>query len=280
MKMGATVVAGGREDASLPGLAARAAAHPALAGTSRPQPRRWWILSGIVLVGLIVCASLAAILNSRERALTNAERQLQNLAFVLASQATATFETIDRVQASLVEQIAAAGIHSAQEFEEKFTNIETHLMLKDKHLGLPHVGAFSLVNAEGKIFNFSRSWPVRQIDVSDREFFQVLKADQTRTSFISEPIRKRATGEWIIPLARTIRTVDGKFAGLLLAAVDVAQFEREFQPIVLGEHGSIALLRDNGVLLARYPRIESIVGQTFRAPIHSPGQERFGSGAP
>ena len=276
MKMGATVVAGGQEGALPPGLAARAAAN-VFSGSSRPQPRRWWILSGIVLVGLIVCASAAAILNSRERALTNAERQLQNLAFVLASQATATFETIDRVQASLAEQIAAAGIRSPEEFEQKFTNIETHLMLNDKHLGLPHVGAFSLVNAEGKIFNFSRSWPVRKIDVSDREFFQVLKADETRTSFISEPIRRRATGAWIIPLARTIRTLDGRFAGLLLAAVDIAQFEREFQPIVLGEHGSIAFLRDNGVLLARYPRIESIIGDTFRAATSSLGDADSGT---
>src|SRR4029450_2309032 len=150
-------------------------------------------------------------------------------------------------------------------------------MLKDKHLGLPHVGAFTLVNAQGKIFNFSRSWPVSNISVSDRAFFQIPKADETRTSFISEPISKRATGAWIVPLARTIRTIDGRFAGLLLAAVDLEQFEREFQPIVLGAHGSIALLRDNGVLLARYPRIETIVGQTFHAATGSLGEQQSGT---
>src|ERR1051325_5822224 len=184
MRRGATTVAGAEGDAPLPSLMARAAAQAPLPGASRPHPRRWWMLSGVVLVGLIVCASAAAILNSRERALTTAERQLQNLAFVLASHATTTFEIIDRVHESLAEQIAAAGIRSAEEFEQKFTNIETHLMLKDKHLGLPHVGAFSLVNAKGEIFNFSRAWPVRKIDVSDRQFFQVLKSDPTRPSFI------------------------------------------------------------------------------------------------
>jgi len=254
-----------------------AAARAAAAPTYRPRPRKWWVLSAIVLVGLIVCGSIAAILTSRERALTLAERQLQNLAFVLAAQATTTFEIIDRVQASLAEHIAASGVRSPEEFEEKFSTFETHLMLKDKHLGLPHVGAFTLVNAEGKIFNFSRSWPVRSINVSDRAFFQTLKADETRTSFISEPIRKRANGAWIIPFARTIRTIDGKFAGLLLAAVDLEQFEREFQPIVLGAHGSIALLRDNGTLLARYPHIESTIGQTFHAATGSLGEQQTGT---
>jgi diguanylate cyclase (GGDEF)-like protein len=276
MKLGATAAARADEDAPLPGLAARAAA-PAASGASRPRPRRWWMLSGIVLVGLIACASIAAILASRERALTLAERQLQNLAFVLAAQATATFETIDRVQASLAERIVANGLSSAREFEERFANLETHLMLADKHLGLPHVAAFALVNARGQVFNFSRAWPAPDINVSDRSFFQVFQSDGNRTPFISEPIRNRMNGTWVIQLARPIRTVDGTFAGLLLAAVDLDQFEREFQPIVLGEQGSIAFLRADGVLLARYPRIESLIGHVFRAAIDSIGEQQSGT---
>jgi diguanylate cyclase (GGDEF)-like protein/PAS domain S-box-containing protein len=277
MDMRATPATRADDDPQLPEAELEAAARAALPHAYRPQPRKWWMLSGIVLVGLIVCGSIAAILASRERALTLAERQLQNLALVLAAQATTTFEIIDRVQTSLVEQIVTAGIRSPEEFEQKFSTFETHLMLKDKHLGLPHVGAFTLVNAQGQIFNFSRSWPVSNINVSDRAFFQILKADKTRTSLISEPISKRATGAWIVPLARTIRTLDGKFAGLLLAAVDLKQFEKEFQQILLGEHGSIALLRDNGVVLARYPRIDSIIGQTFHAATGSLGDQQAGT---
>jgi len=263
------------EDSPLPELPA--AAGTALSQIYRPPPRKWWMLSGVVLVGLIVCASIAAVLMSRERALTLAERQLQNLAFVLASQATATFETIDRVQASLAERITAMGLSSPAEFERKFGNIETHMMLADKHLGLPHVSAFALVNAQGKLFNFSRVWPVPEIDVSDLSFFQVLHADRARTSFISEPIRNRVNGAWIIQLARPIRTLDGAFAGLLLAAIDLEQFEREFQPIVLGEYGSIALLRNDGTLLARYPRIESLIGHTFHGALDSLGDQPSGT---
>jgi diguanylate cyclase (GGDEF)-like protein/PAS domain S-box-containing protein len=273
----ATPAARADDDLPLPEAGPQAAAKGGLLHAYRPHPRKWWILSGVVLVGLIACASIAAILTSREQALTMGERQLQNLAFVLAAQANTSFEIIDRVEANLAERIAAAGISSPEEFEQKFANLETHLMLKDKHLGLPHVGAFTLVNAEGKLFNFSRSWPVPDINVSDRSFFQVLRADENRTSFISEPFQKRTTGAWIISLARTVRTGDGKFAGVLLAALDVQQFEREFQPIVLGEHGSIALLRDDGVLLARYPRIESIIGKTFRGALDPLGGRQFGT---
>jgi diguanylate cyclase (GGDEF)-like protein len=277
MHTSALPAAAAEDSPALPDAKAEVVAKAASPHFHRPHPHGWWLISGVALIGLIVCASAAAILNSRERALSLAEQQLQNLAFVLAGHATTTFEIIDRVEANLAERIAAAAITSPQDFEQKFAGHDTHLMLKDRKLGLPHVGAFTLVNAQGKIFNFSRSWPIPDIDVSDRSFFQVLKADRTRTSFISEPIRKRSTGAWIIPLARAIRTRDGEFAGLLLAAVDIAQFEKDFQSIVLGEHGSIALLRDNGVLLARYPRIEANIGQAFRGAIDSLGQEQSGS---
>jgi diguanylate cyclase (GGDEF)-like protein/PAS domain S-box-containing protein len=272
----ATAAAPADED-SPPDLEAQAAAQAASPSTHRPQPRKWWMLSGIVLVGLIACASITAILASRERALTLAEQQLQNLAFVLAAQTNATFETIDRVQASLAERITATGVTSPEEFEERFANLETHLMLADKHLGLPHVSALALVNARGQVFNFSRVWPVPDINVADRSFFQILQAEKTRTSFISEPIRNKLNNAWVIQFARPIRTADGQFAGLLLAALDLQQFEREFQPIVLGERGSIALLRNDGTLLARYPRLESIIGQFFRGGINSLGEQPSGT---
>src|ERR1043166_2788999 len=195
MDMRALPAAGAEDSPTLPDAKGQAAAKVASPHIHRPHPHGWWVLSGVALIGLIVCASAAAILNSRERALSLAEQQLQNLAFVLAGHATTTFEIIDRVEANLAERIAAAAITSPQDFEQKFAGHDTHLMLKDRKLGLPHVGAFTLVNAQGKIFNFSRSWPIPELDVSDRSFFQVLKADRTRTSFISEPIRKRSTGD-------------------------------------------------------------------------------------
>src|SRR5436853_7901020 len=170
MTIRATPAARADDDPPLPEAGPRASAKAALTSVYRPHPRKWWMLSGIVLVSLILCASIAAIVTSRERALTQAEQQLQNLAFVLASQANTSFEIIDRVQASLVEQMAAIAIHSPEEFEEKFANLETHLMLKDKNLGLPHVGAFALVDTHGKLFTFARACPIADINMAARRF--------------------------------------------------------------------------------------------------------------
>jgi diguanylate cyclase (GGDEF)-like protein/PAS domain S-box-containing protein len=233
----------------------------------RPRLIGWWILCGFCLIAIIAVGTAMAILNSRDRALTLAQRELQNMAFVLAARTNSTFEIIERVHTNLIERIHSPGIASSEDFERKFSGFDVHLMLKDKHLGLPEVGTFTLINAQGKLFNFSRTWPVPEINVSDRSFFREIQSDPSRLLSISEPIRNRATNTWVIQLARRVSTVDGRFAGLLLAAIELEQFEKEFQSIVLGESGSISLFRNDGVLLARFPRIESTVGRTFRGAI-------------
>jgi len=148
MGMSALPAAAAEDSPALHDATAEAVAKAASPHFHRPHPHGWWLISGVALIGLIVCASAAAILNSRERAMSLAEQQLQNLAFVLAAHATTTFEIIDRVEANLAERIAAAAITSPQDFEQKFAGHDTHLMLKDRKLGLPHVGAFTLVNAQ------------------------------------------------------------------------------------------------------------------------------------
>lgn len=243
----------------------------------RPQLLRWWILFGTCLIAVIAFGTTVAILGARERAIGLAQRELQNLAFVLAAKANSGFEAIEQVQKNLVARIHSAEIASIEDFESKFSGFDVHAMLKDKRLGLPHVGTFSLINAHGKLFNFSRFWPIPNIDVSDRSFFMDLRSSQTSIVSISEPIKNRATDTWVIQFARKITTVDGRFAGLVLAAIELSQFEKEFQSIILGSGSSISLFRRDGTLLARYPRVESAVGHTFRTALDRLQERENGS---
>jgi diguanylate cyclase (GGDEF)-like protein len=262
----------GAQSVSKPDYDLDAAAVP-----SRSRLIGWSIASAIVLIAIIAIAAGASIFQSYERAIERAERELQNTSFVLAAKIDSTFEVIERVQANVMERIDAARVSSSADFEQRFSGYDTHLMLKDKLLGLSHVGTFTLVNAEGKLFNFSRAYPAPSIDVSDRSFFQELRSDASRGLVISEPIRNRATGTWVVQFARKITAAGGQFAGILMAAVELEQFENEFQRIVLGPHSSISLFREGGVLLARFPRIDSLIGRTFRAGTDKLGSRRHGA---
>jgi diguanylate cyclase (GGDEF)-like protein len=237
------------------------------AAIPRPRSIRWLIFFGVCLIITIALGTALAVFSAKDRALTAAQRELQNMASVLATKANSTFEVIEHVQANLLERMQSSGILSGEDFESKYSSFDVHRLLKDKHLGLPQVGTFTLINTQGKLFNFSRSWPVPDINVADRRFFRELQSDPSRHLAISEPIRNRATNTWVVQLARKVRTADGDFAGLLLAAIELEQFEKEFQSIVLGETGSISLFRTDGVLLARFPRVEATIGRVFRGAL-------------
>jgi len=133
---------------------------------------------------------------------------------------------------------------------------DVHLMLKDKLAGWPHIGSLTLINAKGKLFNFSRFWPLPNIDVTDREFFQALKSDPRLTSFMGEPVRNRATGSWTIHLVRKVAGPNGEFLGLVLGAMEMNYFDQYFGSIVLARGSKIRLLRDDGVVLASHPAVD------------------------
>jgi hypothetical protein len=146
--------AAARSRASAPSPDSPSAARP-----TRSRPITLLIVGGGALIAAIAIGTAAMIFDLRNRVLTDNERELQNIALVVAAQADRIFEAADRVETSLIEHFAELGVATSEDFERKMSGHSAHLLLKDKIVGLPHVGTFTLVNAQGKVFNFSRSWP-------------------------------------------------------------------------------------------------------------------------
>jgi len=65
---------------------------------------------------------------------------------------------------------------------------------------MPHVGSLTLINADGKLINFSRFWPLPTIDVTDRDFFQALKSNSQLTYYLGSraPTARRDRGPSIL----------------------------------------------------------------------------------
>ena len=136
-------------------------------------------------------------------------------------------------------------------------------MLKTSISGVVQAYAISLINADGRLFNFSGSWPVPDIDVADREFFSALKSDPRLTSYVSLPWHNRTDGAWTLFLARKVVAANGEFLGLVLGAIELSYFEKLFDSVSLSEGSSITLFRSDGALLTRFPQIESVIGKTY-----------------
>src|ERR1035437_638955 len=115
------------------------------AGKVSYRPIIMLIVSGIALIAAIVIGTAITILNLRDSALVNSERELGNAAMLIAKHADNEIEELDAVQNSLIEQIQLLGSVSSQDFKRKMSGLDVQIMLKHKISGLSHISALALI---------------------------------------------------------------------------------------------------------------------------------------
>ena len=243
----------------------------------RHQPVRYLLIGGALLICAILVATGFLVASFRERALDDSERELKNTVLILAEQLDRSFQAIELVQHSVIDRIAAAGVHSSADFTRLMAGDGVHAMLQDKISGLAQVDAIALVNADGVVVNVSRDKWRGGVNVADRDYFQAFKSTPGLQRFVSVPVSNRANGAWTIYLAQRVTNADGAFVGLVLGAVELDYFEKLFGAIALGSSGTISLYRDDGTLLARYPRPQQAIGHVFTAALKALGDNAEGS---
>jgi diguanylate cyclase (GGDEF)-like protein/PAS domain S-box-containing protein len=232
---------------------ALAAGRLATASVGYFSAARLLVFCGLLLVAAVAVSTGLILSNLRSRDLADSEREVRNIALVLAEHTDRAFQALDLAQTGLIERMQTLGIESTDDYERQMSSHDVHLMLKDKIASLPQVAAVILINSDGKVINFSRAWPIPTISVADREHFKAFQLDAQLTSYVSKPERSRATGSWTIYLARKLTGPHGEFLGLVTGAIELAYFERFFGSIALEAGSGISLFRRDGVLLARFP---------------------------
>ncbi len=243
----------------------------------RNRPVRYLILCGALLIAAIVVGTAIMVDNLRDRALFDSERELKNTALILAEQIDRTFQAVDLVQISVIERIQSLGITSSDDYARRISSKDIHEMLKTSTSGLVQIYAISVINADGRLLNFSRFWPVPDISVADREFFLALKSDLKLTSFVSLPSQNRTDRAWTMFLTRKVTGPHGEFLGLVLGAIELSYFEKLFETVSLGQGSSITLFRSDGALLTRFPQVQSAIGKTFKSSVNAVGDSNSGT---
>ena len=244
-------------------VAGRAPAAAPARGRRLAPPRPIVVLTvcGLSLI-LLVVGTIALILsNLRDRAIVETEQQLLATATVLAKQATRDLQALEQVEANLIERMEATAIVSNELYARAMTGRDVHLMLREKINGLPHIEAVTLIGADGRLINSSHDWPIVPGDAAGESYFTTLKTNPQLTSVVSEPTLDR--DGWTIYLARKFIGPNGEFLGLVAGAIKLDYFEQFYKTLVRGPDESIALFREDGLLLARYPHNEAVIGKSF-----------------
>lgn len=226
-------------------------------------PIRLTIVCAALLSALVAIGTCLYLFDVRNRALASNEQTLANTVLIVSKQIERVFTTVATVQEEIVEQAADVAKSGTRAFDVQMSRHELHVMLRDKAAGMPFVGALTVFDAEGRLLNFSREWPVPNIDSGDREFIKAFQADPTLTSYLSEPVRNRANGTWVVHLVSKIAGPNGELVGLTTAAIELEYLQESFNQILFESGSGIALFRHGGALLARTPRTESRIGQHY-----------------
>ena len=227
------------------------------------RPTRRLIVGGALLSALILAATVFVILETRAKEILDAKSMLMTLNLSLAEQTARAIQGVDLVLDSIVDQVKADGVESAADFERIETGAATYRLLKARAADVPQLDAVAMVAADGHVINFSRYYPIPDIKVADRDYFQVLRDAPTTRPYISAPVENRGNGTWTLYVARRISDPSGQFVGLVLGAINLRYFEELYRGLELGPGSGISLWRRDGTLLARYPSIEG-VGKVFQ----------------
>lgn len=231
------------------------------------HPARLIVICGVILIAVVVTATTALLLELRDNDLAQKSHELESLTSVLAEQIDRSFQLIGVIQASEIERMKNFGITSEDQFERRMSDFSNHQYLKDRVTSSRYIDAIVLTDAKGKLVNFSRTWPIPTVKVPNQDPHKAFLANPHLTEFVGIPIRSPVTGKWVLPIARKLKGPNGAFLGVVMGIIRLRYFENLFRDLVESPDDSFGLFRNDGTLLARYPRKEKIIGKRLAHPI-------------
>ena len=209
------------------------------------------VLVCLILVGLDAHRTW----NARSRAVEHATATTENLTGSVAQHAEDTIRTTDGILIALVERLEKD--RSDPDALERLRPL-----LAAEVAALPQLKGLSYLDADGD--SIVNSLPMTQrINFADRDYFQFHLIHPDRGPHVGAPVRSKAMGDWIIPVSRRVEHPDGSLAGVMLATVDMAYFQRFYDSLNIGQEGSILLAAADGTLLARRPFSEANIGRSL-----------------
>jgi signal transduction histidine kinase len=240
-------------------------------GGVRPQPQALQFL----LVALILLAMGAVIISisftaarQRESVIESQEEALRLLAGTTSAEIDDIFDEISFTFSTLDTWILS---HPAE--DPRFSSeLASYADAFRRSVG--GLVDIRLISASGGLYYLPSASRTPLADVSDRPYFRVQLDPATRGLVIGDTFKSRLTGEWGIPVSYPLSS-RGSGMAVILAVIDMAKLLDSFEDVRPSANGSVLLLKEDGIVLARTPFEDAYIGA--RLPL--PGQlmtDRYG----
>ena len=228
----------------------------------RIDARRLTLVCGVLLAAVFVAGAATFLAGTRMEQIETRKRATAALALLLSEHARQTITAADLVVQSLVDLAKDEDVRTPEDVQAKLSTRRIHEAMLDRIRGVPQIDVATVVALDGRVINFTRSFPAPLINLSDRDYFQAHKADAQLSFFIGTSVQNKGNGTWTFYIARKLRAPDGTVLGLALAGIRVDFLQAFFRDARPNDF-TIALLRADSSLLARFPTADALLGRTL-----------------
>lgn len=197
-------------------------------------------------------------LAGREAALKAGEVDTMNIANSLSTQVNLSFRAADLLMHELAE------LTSEERFSETALQLLMEKLMTRQSALFPEMDSIQILDERGRLL---QAWPAasggKRVEVQLPPQMDAASASAgMQQMHIGMPVRSPATGQWIIPLTRTL-VRQGKPSGLIRIGVSVDYFARQFNDFDIGRGGALVLATDAGIMLLRRPFDPQFLGKSM-----------------
>ena len=216
--------------------------------------RSVYLLAGMTILAIAFSVSLL-LWSLYQRELRYSRLETTGLLRMTMEQTEHNFETADMALQGVRERL-----NSPIGRQLPMDSNVVHLMLGARVAGLRHVSSIFLVAADGTLTNSSLAIQVPRIALNDRSYFRHFSDDNQDGLYISPPLHNRIDNTWSLYLARPLQGHEGKFHGVVVAAINLSNLEGLFGAMQLGYDRAKAMYLADGTLAASTPHRDAQLG--------------------
>jgi signal transduction histidine kinase len=188
-----------------------------------------------------------ATITDYNETLDNSEKLTRDYVRLLEEHTKRTLDSADLLVLRLMDRIAVQGrLPMLAEHET-----ERRVMASMANAS-PQTETLFLVDPTGHVILASRPLPQQALDVTDRDFFPVLKQGH-ETLFIGRVARDPFTNNFTFPVARRIIDSQGRFLGIAVASISNIYFKEFYHNLAVGSTPALGVYKLDGSILIREP---------------------------
>lgn len=212
---------------------------------------------GTAVAGLMAALSLMTLYDGRADALNHSQDTARNVVSMIAKDVSRNLDLYNLTLQSVVDGVQSPEVMGLKPSLRR-------QVLFDRAASASFLGGEYYVNSSGIVIAQNDQDFSDPVFIGDRDFFVHQATHTDQGLFISSLFESRERHSHLsIGLSRRVAHADGTFNGVAILAVEVGFFKVLLDDVDVGKNGAVAILLDDGSILARKPFGVVDAGQNF-----------------